>query len=338
MIRCGFCIFVVLKDLLMASNTERRAIQIWPRKYYMSATEEHREAIRLHNYRSYFLKCIEKQTPEVVEHLASKIRPLYEKEFWADCDKYGYAINVKFDNHVKYHDRCSYSWFLGTHDFWWDHYGTVRDPLLAWARQYRLSAEWVLKMALDAMLEWTWHHTHFEKFEYVPPRSVVEGRARKISPDWRSAFLREARAHEEKVRNAIVSWPVRPFTPINSLFPTELESFKYPKWDGHDEKTYERAIRELFDAHLKQYLVEIGEIAKRATVVKPLTKLERFDMLALHLCRDKKLEEIAAMAIGVVHKVKSGVSKDIKEAAKLVKIPLKGPGIARGTKLQRWPR
>src|SRR5258706_11779716 len=166
----------------MASRTEHRAMQIWPRKYYTSPTPQHREAIRLHNYRAFFLKCIEKKTPEVVEDLACKIQPLYEKEFWAECEKHGMATYVKFDNHVRYHDRCAHSWFLGAHDFWWDHYGTVRDPLLAWAMQYKLSVEWALKMALDAMLERSWHHTHFEKFDYVPPRSVVERMATKISP------------------------------------------------------------------------------------------------------------------------------------------------------------
>ena len=118
----------------MASRTKRPAIQIWPRKYYTSPTKEHREAIQLHNYRSFFIKwkCIENRTPEVVDELACHILPLYEKEFWAECEKTGEsATSIMVDNHVKYHKLYAHAWFLGSRDFWWDRYSSVRDQLLA---------------------------------------------------------------------------------------------------------------------------------------------------------------------------------------------------------------
>ena len=324
----------------MPSRSQRPAIKIWPRKYYTSPTKEHREAIRLHNYRCFFLKSIENCTPEVVDDLAYYIQPRYAKEFWADCEQAG-PTHTMFDNFVKYHQHYAHSWFLGSRDFWWDRYATVREELLAWAQYYKPQAEWVLKMALDAMGEWTQHFTHFEKFETVLPQAVIEERAKRISPDLQSQYLEEMRAHAERVNNAVISWPARPYTPANSIYKpdsqSDLKTFQYPKWDGYDESSYERSIRSLFESHLEECMREVRDLASRATPVEIMTKPERFDMLALYLCRDKKLEEIAAMKLGGVRKDKTGVSKDIGEAAELVKISLKTRGIPRGTKLQRRP-
>ena len=186
--------------------------------------------------------------------------------------------------------------------------------------------------------EWTKHFTHFEKFEEVLPQAVVEEQAKRMPSEMRSAYLEEMAAHVERVKNAIVSWPLQPFSPTNSMFPAEPRSFVYSKWDGHDEHEYEGYIRELFDAHLKEYMGEVEEMAGRATLVEPLRKPERFDMLALYLCRNKTPSEIGALGIGGANKEKTGVFLDIQAAAKLVQIPLKKRGIAPGTKLKKRRR
>src|SRR5262249_33806018 len=149
---------------------------------------EHRESIRVHNYRSFFLKSIEKCTPEVVEDLARDILPHYSAEFWAECEKDGQSTLRKFDNHVKYHNRYAHAWFSSSDDYWWERYATVRNPLLNWAKRYRIFAEWVLKMALDAMLEWTWHFTRFDKFESVLPWEVIAERAKRMTPEMRPQY------------------------------------------------------------------------------------------------------------------------------------------------------
>jgi len=216
----------------------------------------------------------------------------------------------------------------------------VRESGRPWSKRYNLSAEWVLKMALDAMLDWTWHHTHFDKFDLVPSQEVISERANRMSPEMRPVFLREMRKLKKRVSTASIEWPVNLYWPNNVTQQggPDQRSFTYPEWDGYDEKLYARAVREHFERHFKDYLAEVDELAKKATKVETLTKPERFAMLALYLCRDKKLEEIGAMKIGGVYKEKSGVSKDIREAAYLIKIPLKRPGIRRGRKLQRRPK
>ena len=193
-------------------------------------------------------------------------------------------------------------------------------------------------MALDAMGEWTQHFTHFDKFEPVLPQAIIEERAQGMPPEMRSEYLEAMSAHKERVKNAIISWPVKPFTPTNSLFPPESRSFTYPKWDGFDERRYEHYIREKFDEHLKGYMREVEAMAEQATEVEVLTKPERFEMLALYLCRGETPESIGAMKIGGTRKEKSGISRDIQSAAGYVKIPLRKRGIPVGTKLKKRRR
>lgn len=260
----------------------------------------------------------------MLDHLAQRILPLYEENFWDEAGRTG-VNRTYFENGVRYHRRMARSWFRRSQDSWWDRYASVRDPLLEWCDQYRLNAEWVIEMALKALLLWTRNFEHFEKFDKLMSPERIARYAATLSPDLRARFLAEQRRNEERVSKAFVQWPLMHWLPMNTgIHKPVPRTFTYPEWRGHDVDLYCRKMIEMFKQHLGIYR---DEIEKKVTCMQPVPvegKPEWFEALALKVCRGLSAEVIGdGKHIKGYRKHYTAVSKDICDAAKRIGLPLR---------------
>jgi hypothetical protein len=273
-----------------------------------------------YNYRVFFLKCIEKTTPVVVEDLAHDALPKYEELFWAACERDGVA-STTYDN-LKYHKFMARSWASGTHDHWWDHYKAVREVLLNWAERYSLSVEWVLSMALDALIFWTRHFTRFEKIERFLRPEDIEAIVARLRPESRDGFRAEQAEREARVERTLVVWPIWPVT-TETLTPERAapRTFQYLPWDGFEVDRYRKDTIEKFKGDLDRYIdSEVKPKLALMDRVPVIKHPEWFEALALQRCLRMAAKEIAHV-VPAYHKHFSVISKDTARAAKLIGLP-----------------
>jgi hypothetical protein len=302
---------------------KRKSIRLYATKYYPAASAD---SIRTHHYRALFLRSVEQSTPEVVTELACEILPLYRREFHRDQEEREDTSHSLFlTNYSDFHPRMAKSWFTGKKDVWWHRYPTVRNPLRAWAERYRVKEPWMLQYALDALGEWAVNYASFEKCEQPASEQEIRARAAKLAQAHREAFCGEMRERNKRIRKARISWPVFPITPSTiQRDRVDAEVFSYPRWNGFDERRYERYVRDLFAKHIAEYMVKVRTESCGLQRVESLTKPERFDMLALYLCRRKSMAQIAKLP--GFWKDRTGIYKDIRKAATLVGLRLQARG------------
>jgi len=279
----------------MPRKRKNKALSAYPRKYLPSGRDS---ADEREKFRELFLYQVALTTPEVVTDLARAVLPAYGETFWPEAKRRG-AASVWLDNGGKYHREMARAWFhRDTGSKWWNRYGTARDELLAWAKRYRLEAEWLLHAALDALVNW----------------------ARDRVPDDDKLTAALEREEPRSIATSGYPWPFLP--PWSSWRDSPKRCFEYPVWDGHDERHYQKIVTEEFEKHLTKYLHEIQAEVPLRKRVRLVTKPERFKMLALYLCRRQTLDQIAENENLKSRKDPTGVSRDIREAAKLIDLPL----------------
>jgi hypothetical protein len=101
------------------------------------------------------------------------------------------------------------------------------------------------------------------------------------------------------------------------------QQFNYPGWRGENVADYERSVRTEFDRHLTDYIREVEAKAAKLPKTPRLSKPERFEMLALYLCRNMNREQIAKAGF---RKDTTVIFRDIQKAADLIDLRLRKPG------------
>jgi hypothetical protein len=290
-----------------------RLLRTWPRKY----TSRHQVAAQQHNLRVHFIRCIERLTPEVVEDLARDILPHYRSAFKSEATAYGSETELYLEKRAQHHAVMAEALIGPTSPAdRWDGYEAVREHLIAWADRYRLGAAWVVEWALHALLHWTSRATRFLHFELS---TELEAYALSRPTEQRERLLHELRRAVEALPTTYVTWPIEELRP-EDYSARSARVFEYPAWEGDDIQMYTQVIKAAFGNHLTEYLSEIRAQAQAFIQLKPITKPERFEMLALYICRNFTTDKIAEhLDIG---KDPSGILRDIREAAKLIDLPL----------------
>jgi hypothetical protein len=133
----------------------------------------------------------------------------------------------------------------------------------------------------------------------------------------------------EYLKPDITTWHIRSIPPeavwlFGRSHAERVRQFAYPAWHGEDERDYERTVRGLFDQYLEELLREVRKQSAAMIRLKPLTKPERFEMLALYLCRDMSPEKIAEQP--GFSKDPTGIYRDIRQAASMIGLSLKTRG------------
>src|SRR5437899_1663555 len=88
--------------------------------------------------------------------------------------------------------------------------------------------------------------------------------------------------------------------------------FNYAAWRGEDVDEYSQRLQKEFREHLAPYLEDVKRRANGLPRVPVLRRPERFEMLALYLCRGMPREEISKTAF---HKDPTVIYRDIRRAA-----------------------
>ena len=279
----------------MARERQKPTIRAWPAKYYPEAVfpAGNRHPTEVEEFRKYFLSCVARRTPKVLKGLAVEVLPAYHHAFWQETKSKGLSW-VWLENGGRRHAILAHTWFHEqTDNTWWSkNYESVRDPLLAWINKYQLRAEWVLHTALDTLCAWS--------------RDLVLS-----EDDPLTAAMK---------RNTWNAWYLLP--PRLPGQDVKAKTFEYPAWDGYDERRYKQVVQEAWKQHLDDYMNEVRLSAVDRTPARLISKPERFDMLALHLCRAGiTLAEIATQL--KVFKDPTAISRDIQEAGKLIGLPIR---------------
>jgi hypothetical protein len=170
----------------------------------------------------------------------------------------------------------------------------LKKALFAWASNYNISAGWTIGYALDAMMFWV-------AYQSFPDRRRV--RRWGIGPRW----------YFEK---------------------REFRRFEYPNWQGEKEDAYRDRVHQQFELHLQRYMSEIRNQASTLPTIPKISKPERFEMLALYLCRGMNREQIAELR--EFSKDVTVIYRDLREAAQMIDLPLRPRGRPR-KKLQKKP-
>jgi hypothetical protein len=303
----------------MPRQRTSRLLLTWPRKY---ASRDHL-ATHQHNLRVHFVRCIERRTPEVVEDLAREILPHYRSAFESEASAYGSESELYLDKRAQHHAAMAQALIGATSPAdRWDGYQAVREHLIAWADRYRLRAAWVVEWALHALLHWTSRATQFSSFELM---KELEAYAQSGPAERRERLLHELRGALEAFPRTHVTWPIEGLRP-EDYSARSARIFEYPAWEGDDIEKYAQVIKADFGKHLTEYLSEIRAQAQIFTELKPITKPERFEMLALYLCRNLTSDRIAADPN--FHEGPNGgkdpsvILRGIREAARLIDLPL----------------
>lgn len=295
----------------MSRERKRQEIPAWNRPYL----QPEQRAAELQNYRVFFIQCIEQCTPFVVEELARDVLPPYAQAFRAETEEYESLSLLYIDKRAEHHQAMAEALLDMTSPAdRWRRYRLVQPPFREWADRYKLKVDWALKFALDALLEWTFRNTIFPKFSQ-PSESEAEVYSATLSPADRRAFLQVRQA----VNSERIGWPIVPLGHEHfTTDPLPTRAFEYPAWDNEDERLYDQAVRQKFDQHMKKYLEEIRQRIGALVPAKPITKPERFRILAQYLCGDRSIGQLASQ----FGKDSSGVQRDLQSAARLIEIPL----------------
>jgi hypothetical protein len=249
----------------------------------------------------------------VVKQLAREILPHYRRAFHAEFEESGSLVALGLDKRAVHHKEMADALFeQQAPELRWTGYETVREGLSAWADQYKIRTVWIARFALDALLEWTLRGSPLPLQE-LPSRDQLTEYLADLSSDDRAKFLLE----QQRLAQQTVTFPIYPLG-LQHYDPSPARVFEYPPWDGHDEQAYEKGVLRLFEGHLKRYVDEISTKTSDYVPVEPITKPERFDMLALYLCRDLSIGQIAPL----FNKDPTGIHRDLHSAAELIDIPI----------------
>jgi hypothetical protein len=90
-------------------------------------------------------------------------------------------------------------------------------------------------------------------------------------------------------------------------------------------------VREEFKKHLGEYMLEVARRAAGMKKVEGFPRPERFEMLALYLCRGMSPEKITDELYDGTTKSVEAVYRDVRAAARLLGLTLKRPGRPRGS-------
>jgi hypothetical protein len=265
-----------------------------------------------HNYRYLFLDAIERRTPEVLSALRSEVWPEYEKVYWGVSpshtnDYWMYTL----------HPTLAWSWLSNTKPPGWTAkafraLAPLKKSILRWAKNHGILADWMLMRALDSMLLWTIHESHPSRLKNVARLNRELNKLLGITEDrsdGRSAHTRPA-----------LWWVSRRW-----YFPKAVDrQFTYAAWAGEDETEYERRLLKEFQGHLAPYLGEVKDRAKTLPRIPVFRRPERFEMLALYLCRGMTREQIAAET--EFNKDPTVIYRDLNAAAKMIGLQLRKPG------------
>lgn len=270
------------------SNKRSPAMLGWPRP----EAPADRLLFVQHNYRAYFLKCIERQAPEIVKSLVDTTLALYMESFHAEAGQSQQWNNLAFEKRTRHHPEMARVLFdQSAAQMPWNGYVRVRLLLESWVQSYALNTPWVAREALDALLQWT-----------LRAPVICDGRQ--------------------------IEWPIKPIFP-RSLEPTENRAFKYRmyakaaySWLSPDDlaefrRETLRAFQLQFDAELELEAVE--RPSPEFITLKAVTKPERFAWLVLYQCLGHSFEHIGSR----FHRDSSVVQRDVTECARLIEIPLR---------------
>ncbi|HUQ95167.1 MAG TPA: hypothetical protein VM120_26050 [Bryobacteraceae bacterium] len=101
-----------------------------------------------------------------------------------------------------------------------------------------------------------------------------------------------------------------------------ISTFKYPAWDGRDEKEYLREVCGLFEQHLNAEIAQ--QLPDRVKATPLITRTERFDMMALYLCKGMTPQVISTRP-GLC-KDPDVVRRELREVAALIGVRVRGKG------------
>ncbi len=291
----------------MGRVPKRQAMRAWPRPQI----NVDREPILQFNYQAYFLKRVECLVPAVTNSLVSGILPHYRSAFRAESDRLEQWESLAFDKKVRHHPDMAEALFDKAPTHRWEGYEEVSELLKAWMDDHSLKASWVAREALNALLHWTRNEP---AYEFDAP-ILANG-----NPDCR------------RVTDLSYEWPIKPIFPQDLKLPPpekrvfELpaypQSFDYSGWDHVDIDDHRKEIHRRFDlfrsgldAEFENVLAKLNRIGP----VKPFTRPERFDMLALYQCKNYPTSQISKE----FGKESSTVLRDLRACSVLIALPLK---------------
>jgi hypothetical protein len=285
-----------------------------------------------YNYRYLFLKAIERQTPEVLTRLRHRVWPQYDSLYWRVVPPISHTQWL-----FGIHPQLAWSWMSDKKPEGWTPRASrtlaaLKRRLFEWSAKHQIHSDWMLMRALDTMFYWT--HT-----ESDPGR---QGRERRFDREWKRRLKgqleqewdREWKQYfgsdpetgpgsdpEPETEDATrYSWDAFP----RWFFPGDADQhFVYAGWRGEDPLEYIQDVLAQLGKHLRGYLVTVGRRAASLPKTPVLRNPERFEMLALYLCRNMTREQIKKAGF---HKDLSVIFRDIQKAANLIGLTLRKPG------------
>lgn len=286
---------------------KRQPISLGVGKYYNPVTSR---ASLKHNARVAFLQAVENKTPEVLNSLHHDVWHLYERVYWRVSppqseDDWLYCL----------HPGIVLDWFKGRPAANWTprsrpRLNRLKKALFAWASNYNIFAEWTILYALDAMMFWAAYQS------FPDHRRVRRSLRRQLDKELGTEDCPRSRSYGIQQ-----TWGIGPRWYFEKR---ELRRFEYPNWQGEEEDDYRDRVHQQFELHLQSYLSEIRNQASTLPKIPKISKPERFEMLALYLCRGMNREQIAELR--EFAKDVTVIYRDIREAAQMIDLPLRPRG------------
>jgi hypothetical protein len=281
------------------AEPKRKQLSLGVGKYYNPVTSR---ASLKHNARVAFLQAVENKTPEVLNSLHHDVWHFYESIYWRVS-----APESEEDWLYSIHPGIVSDWFTGRPAANWTPrsrpaLNRLKKALFAWASNYNIFAGWTIMYALDAMMFWAAYQSfpdHRRMGRWLRTEDDLQSRSYGIQQTWGIG----TRWYFEK---------------------RELRRFEYPNWQGEEEDDYRDRVDQQFKLHLQRYMSEIRKQASTLPKIPKISKPERFEMLALYLCRGMNREQIAKRR--EFSKDVTVIYRDIREAAQMIDLPLRPRG------------